>query len=67
MLTTKNELTMLNLLLEAQSDPQGIPISTLCSMMGYSRTDSKGFREPLSFLQKVGVIRQEVRGPNALF
>ena len=61
-LTTKNELTMLNLLLEAQSDPQGIPNSTLCSMMGYSRTDSKGFREPLSSLQKVGIIRQEGRG-----
>lgn len=59
-LTTKNELTMLNLLLESQSD-QGIPRSTLCSMMGYSRTDSKGFREPLSSLQKVGLVRQEGR------
>ena len=61
-LTTKNEATMLNLLLEAQSDPQGIPNSTLCSMMGYSSTDSKGFREPLSSLQKVGIIRQEGKG-----
>ena len=59
MLMTKNELTMFNLLLEAQSDPQGIPNSTLCSMMGYSRMDSKGFREPLSSLQKVGIVRQE--------
>ena len=35
-LTTKNELTMKNLLLEAQSYPQEIPNFTPCSMMEYS-------------------------------
>lgn len=33
---TTNELTMLNLLLEAQSYPQEIPNFTPCSMMEYS-------------------------------
>lgn len=61
-LISKNEITMLNLLLETKGDTTGIPRSTLCSMMGYSRTDSKGFRSPLSSLQKVGIIRQEGRG-----
>lgn len=59
---TTNELTMLNLLLEAQSYPQEIPNSTLCSMMGYSLTDSKAFHEPLSSLQQVGIVRQVGEG-----
>mmetsp|Transcript_15812 Transcript_15812/g.37824 ORF Transcript_15812/g.37824 Transcript_15812/m.37824 type:complete len:200 (+) Transcript_15812:234-833(+) len=63
LLTTKNEITMFNLLLEGDGGAQsGIPRCTLCSMMGYSRPDSKGFRTPLSSLQKLGLLRQETQG-----
>mmetsp|Transcript_24080 Transcript_24080/g.69214 ORF Transcript_24080/g.69214 Transcript_24080/m.69214 type:complete len:204 (+) Transcript_24080:237-848(+) len=62
LLTTNNEIAMFNLLLEGNGSQSGIPRSTLCSMMGYSRPDSKGFRNPLSSLQKLGLIRQETEG-----